>query len=202
MKEINTTLKCKRALYSFHFIEQDHDWTDNNDTLDPLLFHHDKLHLIQKGNIKPSESVITATEDTNIGQNTHLNKMSIKKHNQFIKTYKMAVSFKLDHADFPPLFNSTVSEPVSSVSSSLSCTTASRSFSNKVTAISFLSLVLKLVIYLFLGPLAFILETLFLSIYTILPNRLHLILLLTFQLNSNITLFLNLSCRLNPLLLM
>ena len=145
---------------------------------------------------------MTATEDTNIGQNTHFNKISNKKHNQFIKTYKMAVSFKLNHADFPTLLNSTVSKPVSSVSSSLSCTTASRSFSNKVTAISFLSLVLKLVINLFLGPLAFILETLFLSIYTILPNRLHLILLLTFQLNSNITLFLNLSCRLNPLLLM
>ena len=202
IKEINTILKCKCAFHSFNFIEQEQGRTDNNDTLDLSLFYHNKLDLIQKGNIKLSESVITATEDANIDQNTHLNKMSIKKHNQFIKTYKMAVSFKLDHADFPPLFNSTVSEPVSSVSSSLSCTTASRSFSNKVTAISFFSLVLKLVIYLFLGPLAFILETLLLSIYTILPNRLHLILLLTFQLNSNITLFLNLSCRLNPLLLM
>ena len=30
--------------------------------------------------------------------------------------------FKLNHADFPPLLKSTVSKPVSSVSSSLSCT--------------------------------------------------------------------------------
>ena len=52
----------------------------------------------------------------------------------------MAVSFKLNHVDFPPLLNSTVSKPVSSVSSSLSCTTASRSFFNKVRAISFKSL--------------------------------------------------------------
>ena len=52
----------------------------------------------------------------------------------------MAVSFKLNHADFPTLLNSTVSKPVSSVSSSLSCATASRSFSNKVRAISFKSL--------------------------------------------------------------
>ena len=65
--------------------------------------------------------------------------MSNKKHNQFIKTHKIA-SFKLNHADFPPLLNSTVSKPVSYVSSLLSFTTVSRSFSNKVRAISFKSL--------------------------------------------------------------
>ena len=133
IKEINT-------LHSFNFIEQEQGWTDNNDTLDPSLFYHDKLHLIQKGNIKLSESIITATEDRNIGQNTHFNKMSNKKHNQFIKTYKMAASFKLNHADFPSLLNSTVCKPLSYVSSSLSFKTASRSFSNKVRAISFTSL--------------------------------------------------------------
>ena len=52
----------------------------------------------------------------------------------------MAASFKLNHADFPPLLNSTVSKPVSFFSSSLSCATASRSFSNKVSSISFKSL--------------------------------------------------------------
>ena len=50
----------------------------------------------------------------------------------------MAVPFKLNHADFPPLLNSAVYNPVSFVSSSLSCT--SRSFSNRVSAISFKSL--------------------------------------------------------------
>ena len=94
IKEINTILKCKCAFHSFNFTEQEQGWTDNNDTLDPSLFYHDKQHLIQKGNIKLSESIITATEDRNIGQNTHFNKMSNKKHNQFIKTYKMAASFK------------------------------------------------------------------------------------------------------------
>ena len=52
----------------------------------------------------------------------------------------MAVIFKLNHTDFPPLLNSTVLKPLSSVSSSLSCATASRSFSNKVSALSFKSL--------------------------------------------------------------
>ena len=57
-----------------------------------------------------------------------------------MKVSKMAFPFKLNHADFPPLLNSTGSNPVSFVSSSLSCTTASRSFSNKVSAIWFTSL--------------------------------------------------------------
>ena len=140
IKEIDTILKCKCAFHRFNFIEQEQGWTDNNNILDPSLFYHDKLYLIQKGNIKLSESVITATEDRNIGQNTHLNKMSNKKHNQFIKTYKMAASFKLIHADFPPLLNSTVSKPVSYVSSLLSFTNVSKSFSNKVRATSFKSL--------------------------------------------------------------
>ena len=39
------------------------------------------IHLIQKGNIKPSESIITATEDINIGQNALFNLMANKKHN-------------------------------------------------------------------------------------------------------------------------
>ena len=143
IKEINTILKCECALHSFNLIEQEQGWTDNNNTLDPSLFYHDKLHLIQKANIKLSESIRTARqkywskEDRNIGQNTHFNKMLNKKHNQFIKTYKRAASFKLNHADFPPLLNSTVSKPVSYVSSSFSFTTVSRSFSNKVRAISF-----------------------------------------------------------------
>ena len=125
IKEINTILKCKYAFHCFNSIEHKQGWTNNNDTLGPSLFYHDKLHLIPKGNIKVSESIIKAAEDRNIGQNNHFNKMSNKKHNQFIKTYKMTASFKLNQADFPPLLNSTVSKPVSYVSSSLSFTTVS-----------------------------------------------------------------------------
>ena len=86
IKEINTILKCKCAFHRFNFIEQEQGWTKNNDTLDPSLFYQNKLRLIQKGNIKLSEyanniSIITATEDANIGQNTFFNKMTNKKHN-------------------------------------------------------------------------------------------------------------------------
>ena len=201
IKEINTILKCKCAFHRFNFIEKEQGWTDNNDALDPSLFYQDKLHLIQKGNIKLSESIITATEYPNIGQNTFFNKMTNKKHNEFMKTYKMAVFFKLNHADFPPLPNSTDSKFVSSASSSLSCTTVSRSFSNKVSALSFKSLT-NASNKSFPRTTHFCSEILLISIYTILPNRSYLILLVTFQLNSKITLFVDLSCRLNASLLM
>ena len=83
IKEINTILKCKCTFHSFDFIEQEQGWIDNNDTLDPSLFYHDKLHVILKGNIKLSESIITAAEDRSIGQNTHFNKMSNKKQSVY-----------------------------------------------------------------------------------------------------------------------
>ena len=123
--------------------------------------------------------------------------MSNKKHNQFIKTYKMAASFKLNHADFPPLLNSTVSKPVSYAPSSLS--TASRSFSNIVRAISFKSLT-KASKKPFPRATRFCPGNFVPKHFLIHPNRSHLILLVTFQLNSNITLFVKLSPRLNPLL--
>ena len=66
--------------------------------------------------------------------------MTDKKHNQFMKTYRMVVFFILNDADFSQLLNSTVSKPVSSVSNPFPCTTASSSFSYKVSAISFKSL--------------------------------------------------------------
>ena len=50
IKEINVILKC--AFHHFNFIEQEQGWTNNNDMLYPALIYQDKLHLIQKGNIK------------------------------------------------------------------------------------------------------------------------------------------------------
>ena len=66
--------------------------------------------------------------------------MTNKKHNQFLKNYKTALSFKLNYLDFPPLLNSNVSKSVPSVSSSLLCKIVSRSFTNKVSTLSFTSL--------------------------------------------------------------
>ena len=115
-----------------------------------------------------------------------------KKHNQFIKTYKMAASFKLNHADFPPLLNSTLSKPVSYVSSSLSFTTVSRSFSNKVRTISIKSLI-KASDKLFPRATRFCPGN-FAPKHFHNPSQ-----SLAFDFARNVP---NLSCRLNPLLLM
>ena len=117
---------------------------------------------------------------------------------QFIKSYKMAASFKLDQADFLPLL--TLSLSLFLMFPFLFHLQLHQGLFPINLGLFHLSLLLKLVIKLFLGPLGFSPETLLLRIYTILPNRSHLILLVTFQLNSNITLFVELSCRLNPLL--
>ena len=114
----------------------------------------------------------------------------------------MAAYFKLNHADFPQLLHSTVSKPASYVSSSLSFITASRSFSNKVRAISFQSLT-KASNEPFPRAPRF-------CPGNFAPKHLHnpsqslaFDLARNVQLNSNIiTLFVNLSCHLNPLLLM
>ena len=70
-----------------------------------------------------------------------------------MNTYKIAVPFKLNHADFPPLLNSAVSDPVSSISS---CATVSRSLSIDVSALSF-KYFTEAVINIFQGPTAFVL---------------------------------------------
>ena len=87
--------------------------------------------------------------------------MKNKKQNHSMKTYKMAVPFKLNHADIPPLFHILLHESL---------------FPIKLVFFR-LNFLLKLVMNLFLGPLAFVMETLLLSIFTILPNRSYLILL-------------------------
>ena len=111
--------------------------------------------------------------------------MRHRKHNQFMKTYKMSVSFNLNNAGFPPLHNSIVSKPVSPVSPSLSCTTVWRAFYDKVSALSFKSLSYASMLLPRATHHFFFLETLLLSICTNLHNPSCLILLIIFQLDSN-----------------
>ena len=87
------------------------------------------------------------------------------------------------------------------VSSLLSCPPTWRSFSNKVRAYSFKSLT-KVSNKSFSNATGISPGNLALSIYTTLSKSLYLILLVMFQPNSNFTLFVNLSYRLNPSLLM
>ena len=58
----------------------------NNSTLDFSLFYPDALHLVEKGNLKLSKSILKAID-------------SITNANP----YKSAVCFNLNECDFPPL---------------------------------------------------------------------------------------------------
>ena len=64
---------------------------------------------MEKGNLKLAESIFNSLEVSN--DSNHSNKCS--------KSYKMAVSFKLNNAEFPPLPFPSTSKPVWSTSTSL-----------------------------------------------------------------------------------
>lgn len=70
-------------------------WQDciKNESFDPSVFFKGKFHLIQRGTITLSKSIVTATEDTYTGQNTHFNN-TVNKKMMFLKIYKTVVFFK------------------------------------------------------------------------------------------------------------
>ena len=101
-----------------------------NGSLNPELFFLDNVHLVEKGNLKLAESIFSSIKNSN--------DVTCNKHKQFLTSYKMAVFFKLNNFDFPPLSSSTVSKPVSSVPALLTFATAC-SFPSDVTALSYKS---------------------------------------------------------------
>ena len=132
IKEVNEILKEKCFKLFFIYISYDSCWTAANGSLNPDLFFLDNVHLVEKGNLKLAESIFSS-----IG---NCNRVTCNKQKQFLISYKMAVSFKLNSFDFPPLSFSTVSaKPVFSVPASLLFAAACRS-SRYVSALSHKSL--------------------------------------------------------------
>ena len=119
IKEVNKILKEKCFRVFFIYISHDSCWTVANGSLNPDLFFLDNVHLVEQGNLKLAESIFSSIENCNGVTCDNLKK--------FLMSYKMAVSFKLNNSDFPPLSFSTVSKPVSFVPVSLSFATACRS---------------------------------------------------------------------------
>ena len=112
IKEVNQILKAKCSKSFFIYIDYDSFWTFANGPLNSDLFFSDNLHLVEKGNLKLAESIFSSIKICN--------DFNCNKHKQFLTSYKVAVSFKLNNFDFPLLSFSTVSKPVSSVPASLS----------------------------------------------------------------------------------
>ena len=94
-------------------------------SLDSDLFYLDNVHLVENGNLKVAESIFSFIN--NFGNIKH------NKHIQFNKSCKMAVSFKLNNADFPPLYFPNLSMSCSFVPLSLPYATACNSLSDNVS---------------------------------------------------------------------
>ena len=130
IKEVNEILKEKCSRLFFIYISYDSCWTVANGSLNPELFFLD-VHLVEQGNLKLAESVFSSIESCN--------GVTCNNQKQFLMSYKMAASFKLNNSDFPRLSFSTVPKPVSFVPVSLSFATACRS-SRHASALSHKSL--------------------------------------------------------------
>ena len=129
IKEINQILKAKCSKSFFIYISYDSCLDFAHGSLNPKLFFSDNVNLPE--NLKLAKSIFSSIEN--------FNSVTCNKHKQFPISYKMAVSFKLNKFDFPPLSFSTVSKPVSSPPPSLWLATACSS-SSDVSALSYKSL--------------------------------------------------------------
>ena len=57
IKDLTEISKLKCIRFSFSYIGQDNDGTLANGSLNPELFHSDKIHLVEKSNSKLSKSI-------------------------------------------------------------------------------------------------------------------------------------------------
>ena len=91
----NKILKTKCSQPCLTFICQGDDWTLSNGSLDSDHFYLDNVLLVENVNLKLAESIFSFI--------SHFNNIKHNNHIQFNKSYKMAVLFKLNNSDFPPL---------------------------------------------------------------------------------------------------
>ena len=81
IKKVNQILKLKCCESSYTFVSHDRGWTLAYGSLNAGLYYSDRLHLVEKGNLKLAESIFNSVEVSN--ESNHYSKFS--------KSYKMAV---------------------------------------------------------------------------------------------------------------
>ena len=119
------------SIILYIYISYDSCWTIENGSLNPDLFILGNVHLVEQGNLKLAETVFSSIENCN--------GVTCNNQRQFLMSYKMTVSFKLNNSDFHPLSFSTVSKPFFFVPVLLSFATPCRS-SRYASALSHKSL--------------------------------------------------------------
>ena len=65
IKEVSQILKLKYYESSYTFVSYDSDWTLSNGSLNADLYYSERLHLVEKGNLKLAESIFNSIEVSN-----------------------------------------------------------------------------------------------------------------------------------------
>ena len=128
IRQVNDILKTKFSQSCFTFLCTDSDWTLSNGSLDSDLFYFDNVHFVENGNLKLAESIFSFINN--------FDNINHKNHIQFQKSYKIAVLFKLNNTDFPPLSFPYFSRSSFSVPLSLLYATACNSLSDNASLLS------------------------------------------------------------------
>ena len=170
IKKVNQILKLKCYKSSCTFVSHNRGWTLVDGSLNADLYYSGRSHLVEKGNLKLDESIFNSIEVSN--DSNH--------NNKFSRSYKMAVSFKLNNAEFPPLPFPSTSKPVLSNSASVPFITACKPFPCNIMNRSF---AIARNTPISSVPL-FSQDNFFRNLYLTLPSCLSLILLVTFQSNN------------------
>ena len=84
IKKVNQILKLKCYESFFTFVSDDSGWGLANGSLNVDLYYSDRLHLVEKGNLKLAESIFNSVEVSN-------DAICHNHNNKFSKSYKMAV---------------------------------------------------------------------------------------------------------------
>ena len=189
IKNVKQILKLNCYESSYTFVSYNNSWTLANGSLNVDLYYSDRLHLVEKAYLKLAESIFNS-----IGVSNDF--ICHNHNNKFSNSYKMAVSFKLDNTDFPPLPFPSASKPVSFFSASLPFITACKPSPRNINTRSF-----AIATNTPISSVPRNLQDNFFPKIIINPSK-SLILLVTFQSNTFSGLFANPFNRLNLLLLM
>ena len=130
IKKTNQTVKLECHKSSYTFVSYDSGWTPAHVSFNADLYYSDRLHLVEKRNLKLSELIFNLIK----GYNDFI---CCNHNNKFGKSYKMDVSFKSNYAGFPPPLFPSASKAVSSISASLPFITACKPFPYNINMRSF-----------------------------------------------------------------
>ena len=130
IKKTNQTVKLECHKSSYTFVSYDSGWTPAHGSFNADLYYSDRLHLVEKRNLKLSELIFNLIK----GYNDFI---CCNHNNKFGKSYKMDVSFKSNYAGFPPPLFPSASKAVSSISASLPFITACKPFPYNINMRSF-----------------------------------------------------------------